>query len=258
MGQNLYYLILLGLFQFACKEPILKKEFDLYSQPKTILARDGAAEFFYWEFEDSESIWEANTKELAGIVSFQDTLKLLLGPDRYSQVVQKEATQSYHPDSLLNISNGDKKNAMLTHTGTVGEIRPINALEAQILNYQLLKYSYIGHPTEFHGFIAFHAEQKKYRVYFAASDQPWPPKPNPLIRQLEEDMKKGWKLRYHLHNHYEPPSNDYLGILAPSMSDAQYFKMLAENYQVEQAMITNGIHTVVIDAADFPAFEAYE
>ncbi|MEN2283111.1 hypothetical protein AAGF08_13290 [Algoriphagus sp. SE2] len=60
-----------------------------------------------------------------------------------------------------------------------------------------------------------------------------------------------------MHNHYEPASNGYLGILAPSMADAQYYKMLADNYQVEQALITNGMHTVVINAKDFGRFESH-
>lgn len=250
-------ILLLFLSIFSCNPVQKKSEFNLEEQPKNVLGTDGAAEFFYWEFEDQESLWTEEREGLSGIQEFRDTLLEILGESDFKRVVEKESTQSYPKDSLLGITNGDKINAMLTHTGTIGEIRPINNLEAQLLNYQLKKYPLIAHPTEFHGFIVYHSQLHKYRVYFAASDQPFPPKPNLLITQLESDIKEGWKLKYHLHNHYEPATNYYLGILAPSMSDAQYFKNLLEKYGLEKALITNGIHSVVIDSEDLDRFESY-
>lgn len=226
-------------------------------ESKTALGTDGLAEFFYWEFEEQGGLRKSEIEGLTGVQQFRDTLKKILGDIRLEQVILKESTQNLPKESLLGLTNGDKINAMLTHTGKVGTIRPINSLEAQILNYQLDKYPLIAHPTEFHGFIAFHPAQNSYRVYFAGSDQPWPPKPDPLIKQLEVDIQAGWQLKYHLHNHYEPASNDYLGILAPSMADAQYFKMLLEKYSLEKALITNGFHTMEIESEDFQAFESH-
>jgi hypothetical protein len=236
---------------------IQQDDFNLLKQAKTGLGREGAAEFFFWEFQDQASVWSNAPKGLTAVQSFQDSLEKLLGVVQFQRVVKKEQTQRNPKDSMVYVKNGDHYNAMLVHTGAVGKVRPMNSLEAQILNYQLEKYPLLTRPTEFHAFIAYHQERKAYRVYFGSSDQPWPPKPVLLIHQLEEDIKNGWKLRYHLHNHYEPPENNYLGILAPSMADAQYYKMLADNYQIEQTLITNGIHTVEIKAADFGRFEKH-
>ncbi|MFZ6666201.1 hypothetical protein [Peijinzhouia sedimentorum] len=231
---------------------------NIYEQSRIPLGNEGLAEFFYWEFDENENLWKPESKELDGIKVFRDSLKAKLGKTRFEKVIKKESTQHLDKELLLaQDGNGDKKNAILVHTGTIGYIRPINSLESQILNYQLVKYPLLSHPTEFHGFIAFNEVLKKYRVYFGASDQPWPPHPDLLLEQLRKDIENGWQLKYHLHNHYEPKSNDYLGILAPSMSDAQYFKMLLEEFKLEKALITNGFHTVEIESADFSKLESH-
>lgn len=116
----------------------------------------------------------------------------------------------------------------------------------------------MSHPTEFHGFILFHYELNLVRVYFAASDQPWPPKPHVILEALKNDLKNGWSFKYHLHNHYEPKSNHYLGILAPSITDVQYYLYLTEDYNLEQSLISNGFHTVEIQREEFPKLKSPE
>ena len=86
----------------------------------------------------------------------------------------------------------------------------------------------------------------RIRVYFAASDQGWPPKAPELQAHMEQALSEGWKLLAHLHNHYESDSNLYLGIMAPSLSDAHFLKNWRDAYGLEEAWITNGFTTVVI------------
>jgi len=251
----LFTLFIFGIL--GCEPSSSDSDFNINEQWKTSLGNNGAEEFLYWDIDEDTSLWSLEIGEVNGIESFRDSLKLLLGDAKYEAVINKESTQKLDKDLLLGETDGDKINALLIHTGTIGHVRPINTLEAHILNYQLVKYPFIGHPTEFHGFIAYNAAKKSYRVYFGASDQPWPPHPDLLLDQLDEDVKNGWQLKYHLHNHYEPASNNYLGILAPSMADAQYFKMLSEQYNVEAALITNGLYTVEIPSEDFTTFESH-
>ncbi|MBK6699992.1 MAG: hypothetical protein IPG55_08865 [Saprospiraceae bacterium] len=68
----------------------------------------------------------------------------------------------------------------------------------------------------------------------------------------------GWTFNYHLHNHYEPKANGYLGILAPSISDAQYYLFLSEEYSLKQAIVTNGFHTVEIQREEFQKLKSPE
>jgi hypothetical protein len=131
-------------------------------------------------------------------------------------------------------------------------------LETQLLDYQINRYPLLSHPTEFHGFILLHDSLNLVRVYFAASDQPWPPKPNIILEAVKNDLKMGWTFKYHLHNHYEPKSNNYLGILAPSTTDAQYYSFLSEEYNLKKAIITNGFHTVEIQEEEFKKLKSPE
>jgi len=58
-------------------------------------------------------------------------------------------------------------------------------------------------------------------------------------------------------NHYCKKDKQYVGILAPSLADAQYYKMLKERFNVDKTLITNGFHTVEIDNQDFTRFESH-
>ena len=60
-----------------------------------------------------------------------------------------------------------------------------------------------------------------------------------------------------MHNHYEDKETNYIGILAPSLADAQYYKMLSERFNISTALITNGFHTVEIDENQFDQFESH-
>ncbi|MCB0839537.1 MAG: hypothetical protein KDD99_22860 [Bacteroidetes bacterium] len=64
-------------------------------------------------------------------------------------------------------------------------------------------------------------------------------------------------MEYCIGQYYEPSSNDYLGILAPSLADAQYFKMLQDRFNLEKALVTNGFHTVEIPSGEFDEFESH-
>lgn len=228
----------------------------LIDTPATLLKTEGEAIFQYWELDQAPYLWAFDIGELSELKQFKDTLRTALGIEQFIAVVEKEATQKAVLPMFDKLT-GDQKNAALVHTGKLGKIRRINWLESQLLNYQLCRYPLIQHPTEFHAFILTQSQNKKVRVYFGASDQPWPPNPKVLISAMEQDIANGWRLKYHLHNHYESADKGYLGILAPSLADAHYYKMLVENYQLETALITNGYHTVAIHSTFFDQLESH-
>ena len=224
---------------------------------KVILKEEFPAQFLYWDLENNKQLWETKLGDVSYLLKYRDSLKLVLGASVYEEAVKKEASQNLEKTLIASAEDGDRKNALLVHTGTLGELRKINFLEAQILNYQIKRFPLLSHPTEFHGFIAMHENEQKIRIYFCSSDTEWPPKPQILIEQLEKDIKEGWRLKYHLHNHYCKEDKNYVGILAPSLADAQYFKMLAERFNVEKALITNGFHTVELQPSEFHRFESH-
>lgn len=230
---------------------------SLQKAKRVLLKEEGHEEFLYWELQDEKRLYGLDLGEVKELVAYRDSLKLVLGAARYEDAIQKEAKQGLSKSLIGTAQNGDRKNALLVHTGSIGKIRKINFLESQILNYQIKRFPLLGHPTEFHAFIAIHETLGKMRIYFASSDTQWPPKPQILIEELEKEIKQGWQLKYHLHNHYELQANNFIGILAPSLADAQYYKMLSERFQLGQALITNGFYTVVINADEFTTFESH-
>ncbi|MEP7197834.1 MAG: hypothetical protein ABI851_15045 [Saprospiraceae bacterium] len=223
----------------------------------TIIEENGAEIFQYWEFNNSSLLWNTNFIDPFNLKLYKDSLNSLLGSDTTQSIIQKMSEQDILYKSV-NTQNGDSINTQLIHSKVLGKIRPINYLEAQILEYQMNRYPLLSHPTEFHGFILLNDSLNIVRVYFAASDQPWPPKPNVILSAVKNDLKTGWTFNYHLHNHYEPKANRYLGILAPSMTDAQYYLFLSEEYNLKHAIITNGFHTVEIQREEFHKLKSPE
>ena len=224
---------------------------------KVILAQEGPAEFLYWELETNPDLWSLDLGAVNALEAYRDSLALALGKAKFEAAVHKEAVQNLEKHLLKNEKNGDRINALLVHTDSLGQVRAINNLESQILNYQMERFPMFSQPTEFHAFITEHKPSGKIRVYFGASDTEWPPHPDAILDELEKPENQHWKLILHLHNHYCKEDQNYVGILAPSLADAQYYGMLKENYQLEQALITNGFHTVVINQEDFEKFESH-
>jgi hypothetical protein len=212
--------------------------------------------FQYWSLKNEPFLWESMLGEVRDLEIFKDSLEDVLGKESFIETIKKESSQQTSFDTL-DSENGDLFNSKLVHAGSAGKIRPINFLEAELLNYQLARYPLLSHPTEFQGFLLFNESKDSVKVYFAASDQPWPPKPAVILESIEKDLKQGWTLEYHLHNHYEPKTNNYLGILAPSLADAQFFSFLSEDYGLDKALITNGFHTVEIESKEFPKFKSH-
>ncbi len=257
LHEKILVAILIITFVIGCQHHPKSGWNTLKKIEKVILKEDGQEQFFYWEMDNETRLQEFTLGEVKDLNEYRDSLKLILGSSIYEETIEKKSSQSLSKALLKEEQNGDRINALLVQTDSVGIIRPINFLEAQILNYQLSRFPLLGHPTEFHGFIARNEAENKLRIYFASSDQPWPPKAHIILDELDKEIEKGWRLIAHLHNHYSEAKDNFLGTLAPSLADAHYYKMLKEEFNVEKALITNGFHTVEIKSEEFVKFESH-
>ncbi len=257
MNKLITTIIILSLILLGCKDAKHHESNSIEKAKKVLLKKDGYEEFFYWELADEKSLWEFELGDVKALNQYQDSLKLELGNKIYESAIKKESIQNLEKSLIEKEENGDRINALLVHTGSIGKIRKINYLESQILNYQIKRFSMFSQPTEFHGFIAKNEEEGIIRVYFGSSNTEWPPKPAVIFEKLEIEISRGWKLKGHLHNHYCKKDKNYVGILAPSLADAQYYKMLKERFNLEEALITNGFNTVAIENKDFTKFESH-
>jgi hypothetical protein len=247
-----FYWITFIVFLIGCAE---EESISLTKLQPTVLQQDGSEQFQYWEVENKDFWREQRLGDVPAISEYKDSLAYELGDSVLEATIrQRKEKQSLPNDDEI---PADLSNKELVKLGYVGEIREVNYLEAQVLNYQLDRFPLLGHPTEFHGFIAKNDSLNRIRIYFGASDQPWPPKPDVIISHLENALQNGWRLTHHLHNHYEPQSNNYLGIMAPSLADAHYYKAMKERFDLSKALITNGFTTVELDSATFSMFNSH-
>jgi hypothetical protein len=94
------------------------------------------------------------------------------------------------------------------------------------------------------------------RIYFYSVNRNGIGAMTPLTRLIDADLLVGWRVKFVLHNHAFHLSDPELnGILAPSIPDANFNGNFAKSHGLPEALITNGIDTVVIPAAAFGRFQ---
>lgn len=239
-----------GAFQAIKEESYLP---NFQSLPPIVLHQEGPEIHQYWEFENNAGLWETDFQIPAAIQSFRDSLMMAIGSDSLEFMLKRERTQRAKGE--LSLDSLD--NWQIVHQGYAGKIRDINYLEAQILNYQLSRYPLLSHPTEFHGFIVQNSDSNLIRVYISASDTPFPPREHRVKDKVRELVKVGWELRFHLHNHYREPEENYLGAMGPSMADAHYYKNLHKSIGLEKALVTNGYTTCEMKPEELTIFNSH-
>jgi len=249
-------LVLFILFGIcSCKKNPVSKDKVILIEP-VLLGSEGNDIFQYWDIDKTDNTFILTVDE--GLKAYIDSLVIILGKQNLQKIISLEkSNKGAKRIQRKGLPDGAIKNYQLSHSKEVGEIRAINYLESQILNYQVSRFPLLSHPTEFHAFILANDSLQKLRICYAGGDKTWPPRPSTIFDHMKEAAVDGWYLKTHLHNHFEPDSANYLGLLAPSMSDAQYFKMLRDEHNIATTLITNGFHTLVMDSLHFDKFAAH-
>jgi hypothetical protein len=249
----IFSFVLVCLF-ISCSEQEKDQVISLKNIKPQIIKINGNEIFQRWTIANRNYLWEINHGFVPSLSQYQDSLQYLLGKQKLNELIYRESHRNNNPDTAY-VIDGDLFNYRLVHAGMAGNIRPVNFIEAELLDYQMKRYNMLSHPTEFQAFILM--LQDSVRIYFTASDQPWPPKPGLILDSIKVDLKNGWKVQYHLHNHYEPGEKQFLGLLAPSLADAQFFSFIIKDFQLEKALITNTFHTLEINAHEISAFKSH-
>jgi hypothetical protein len=135
-------------------------------------------------------------------------------------------------------------------------IHPANCLEKLLMGIQNDRVSIRRHPTEFVSIGLYRPETERMRIYFYSVNRNGIGAMTPLTRLIDADLLVGWRVKFVLHNHAFHLSDPELnGILAPSIPDANFNGNFAKSHGLPEALITNGIDTVVIPAAAFGRFQ---
>jgi len=211
-----------------------------------------------WTYEAGQLPERVTLSRLPALSAFLDTVRTHVGAlDARALLERQIAHYASRPDSG---SQGEAANGRIVLGGGTGRLRPIDCLEALLVETQAARFPMASHPTEFHAVVMERndAGRHRVRVYFAASGAPWPPKAKLLFERVAADRAAGWRAVAHLHNHPFLFTNggDIAGANAPSLTDVQFWLHLRGSLGVESARVTNGFATFEVPAAAFDRLQA--
>jgi hypothetical protein len=223
-----------------------------------VIRRSADTIYQSWTFEAGQLPERVTLSRLPALSAFLDTVRTRAGAlDARALLERQVAYYASRPDSG---SQGEAANGRIVLGGSVGTLRPIDCMEALLVEYQAARFPMTSHPTEFHAVVMERGDAGRHwiRVYFAGSGAPWPPKANLLFEHVAAARREGWRAVAHIHNHpfTFASGGDIAGANAPSMTDVQFWLYLRDSLGVESARVTNGFATFEVPAAAFDRLHA--
>jgi hypothetical protein len=212
--------------------------------------------YLAWTFPAEQMERRVARSDLPALSAFLDTVRARVGAlDARGLLERQIAHHAARPDSD---SQGEAANGRMVLAGSVGALRPIDCLEALLVEYQAARFPMASRPTEFQAVLLERGNPRQHRVYFAGSGAPWPPRGNLLFERVAADRREGWRAVAHLHNHpfLFAAGGDIAGANAPSLTDVQFWRHLRDSLGLESARVTNGFATFEAPAAAFGRLRA--
>jgi len=222
-------------FTFQNETNICRFETD----PHIILDK-GESILQYWDYETGYFDQRTDFKNLKFLKSYQKKIK-----SKVNDLDQKALwDRSYDLEKP-----GDQQNMRVAKT-LHKSIRPINCLEALLLNLQGSRVDLVSEPTEFLAFVLKKNEQN--RLLYFTSNVNGVRGLGFLHSKIEVFVKKGWALKQNIHNHIlNLNDQNYRGTIGPSVSDAFVYKIELKDFNLAKAVITNGFDSMEVPSALF-------
>lgn len=235
--------------------------------PEEIRINDADAAEWHARFDlpDLPQLWEP--AEPDDVISrFRDAVGARLGVDVDARLLlerQRAIFAMMSPES-----SGETANVTLVLEGRAGKITPIGCLEAMLWKWQAARYPMLEHPTEFGAFVL--RGHGRVRVYLSSADLVGQRIRRVVTELVQADVVAGFQLLAHIHNHpflfdrevgdrmwtVEATREDVAGALAPSMTDVQFYRNVRSTLSLEEAWVTNGLHTSRFHAGEFDVLTA--
>jgi len=151
-------------------------------------------------------------------------------------------------------------NNELVFRGAVGSIDRISCLDALLFARQASRISQIDQPTEFLASVLKRktGARTDLVVVFGAGSEMFPPKEVYGFEIVDRFLAEGWSYWYAIHNHTVQRNGGLLalGVPAPSTSDVQLYRSLAETMGLESLRVTNGFYTFSAPVDELSALRA--
>ncbi|MBI3553858.1 MAG: hypothetical protein HY077_15290 [Elusimicrobia bacterium] len=207
--------------------------------PPTVVLKDEKRLLQYWEVEDSAKWTSGFLPDSAGYWRFVRFVRSRLDVSevhRYVSAPDLPTTQ-------------DKQNSKLMLSGGIGDLRPIDCLEALLFSVQAQRHPMETQPTEFLALILRRDDEGKgprLKIWYFTVDQPGIGRPGPITDSAEKDVAAGWKpfLNLHNHNFFFDKTPIVPGAAWPSANDVQVMKNLSfHGLPLERTAVTDGFIT---------------
>lgn len=217
----------------------------------TVLRREGNAVLQMWELP-AVSMWFGETiPDARGYQAYRSAIRAA-GGDSARPVADAPVSKD---DAEREIWRNEEHNVALMYSGD-GEVRPVRCLDAALFALHDARYSQLTTSTEFIAHVLRRGDRLK--VYFSSSDLLVPPKQFYGTAEVAADVSAGWTYWVLLHNHTLQTfsGKPALGVPAPSTSDVQLFRSLADRFGLREVWITNGLYTGVVASENLGRFRA--
>lgn len=191
-----------------------------------------------WEVQNDPVLWSTATPR----------------DPNYQDFLTKLDRTGIGTDPLALLSASPTPNSDLVARNARDWIKPAGCLEKLLIGHQHGRMDTFAAPTEFASLVLRSPDEDRLRIYYYTINQDGIGRASPITEPAMVDLQAGWRLAVALHNHAFHPGQPKLnGITAPSEPDADFNVNLAAS-GLEQAWITNGLHTVRIPASAFSQF----
>lgn len=236
-------------------------------KPERIVVEEGEASEWHGRFDlpDLPHLWEPAEPDPV-LSEFRQAVHGRLGTevDPRSLIERQRAIFARMPGEW----SGEAVNSALLLEGRAGRITPIGCLEAMPWKWQAARYPMLEHPTEFGAFVL--RGHGRVRVYLSSADRVGQRIRGQVTELVQADTAAGFHLLAHLHNHpflfdrevgdrmwtVEATRQDVAGALAPSMTDVQFYRNLRASHGLQEAWVTNGLHTSRFLAGELDTLKA--
>lgn len=81
------------IFIFSCHDKGNGQHVLLKTLPPTLLKKNGAEIFLYWEFKNDPFLWDTNFVQPSALRLYKDSISKILGKDTFQFVLQKLSFQ---------------------------------------------------------------------------------------------------------------------------------------------------------------------
>lgn len=226
------------------------------SAPELLLDQPGKRLYVFTEELDAITFSEqrVQTQAYEEYYDFLADLAVSVGVDTFDQLALLQRQRDVYV-MYLGPEEAPRFDALIN--GDVGEITTIPCLQSMILELQFNDFSPVVDFSEAGAMVLTRSQggTTLVRTYVLTQTSSLGVSFADVEPLVIADIGQGWELLAAFHNHPFAPDNtiDIAGTTIPSSPDARLFRRLRDELDLQEAWISNGVHSLRLTADEFDA-----